>query len=140
MESFNKEGRFFGINIEELSVGELLTEDFKVFIHDFTSLEFLVVEVYNSEFEFGDVVEELVFHDLTILSNVSFFLLFFDWNIFSHFKPLAFHFSHDLSGLLVVKLIELIPVCLLPAPSLFLSLLFLLHDDFIPDSFFHNLR
>ena len=85
MESFNKEWWFLCINVKKLCVGELLTKDFEMFVHDFTSFEFFVVEVHDGEFEFSNVVQELVFHDLTIFPNVSFFLLFFNWHIFGHF-------------------------------------------------------
>jgi len=39
-----------------LRVGELLAENFEMFIHNLTPEEFFVEEVDNSELELGDIV------------------------------------------------------------------------------------
>lgn len=44
------------VYVEELGLGKLLAKDFKMFVHDFASLEVFVVEVNDSSLEFGDVV------------------------------------------------------------------------------------
>lgn len=53
---FDEKWCFLCIDVKELSLGELLAEEFKMFVHDFASLELLVVEVHHCSFEFGDVV------------------------------------------------------------------------------------
>ena len=58
-ESFHKKWCFFSLNIQELSLRKLLTDDFKMLIHDLASHEIFVVEVDNSPLQFGDIIEEL---------------------------------------------------------------------------------
>lgn len=55
-EPFNKERRLLSVDRQELRVGELLAENFEMFIHDLTPEEFFVEEVDNSELKLGDIV------------------------------------------------------------------------------------
>ena len=75
---------------------------------------------------------------LTILAYGSGFFPMRLWHFLVHFHPLHFHFAHDLPSLCIFELIELISFCLLFASGLFLALLGLLHDYFVPDGFFHD--
>lgn len=117
-----------------------------MFIHYFTSCKLFMVEMNNCMLELCNIVEKLVFDNLnyyemylSILPNGSFMLYFLDRLLLSHSKSLSFHLSHNLSSLLIIKLIKLIS-WLFPSSSLFLfSLFFLLHDNFITNNLFHDL-
>ena len=123
-----------------MGVGELLTQYLEVLVHDFAPFELFVVEVDDGVLEFGDMVEELVFHDFTIFSNGPLFFVLFDGGFLSHFHSFSFHFLHDFSGFCIIEFIEFIIFGLFPSSGLFFSLLFLLHDDLIPDCFLHDLE
>ena len=118
-----------------------------MFVHYFTSFELFVVEMDYCVFEFGHPVQELTFHDLyfnikqylSVFSDCSFLLDFLDRFIFGHLHSFGSHFPHDLSCLLVVEIIEFIMICFTTSSGLLLTLLFLLHDDFVTDGFLHYL-
>ena len=58
-ESLDKKWCFFCLNVQKLSLRELLADEPKVLVHDFASHEFFVVEVDNSSLQLSDVIEEL---------------------------------------------------------------------------------
>ena len=55
-----------------------------------------------------------------------------------HPQTLILHFAHNLSGLLVIELVQLIPFGLLALSGLLLTLLLLLHHYFVPYHLFHD--
>jgi len=59
-------------------------------------------------------------------------------NFLIHSQPLILHLPHNLPGLLILKLIQLVSVRLFTLPGLFLPLLFLLHHDLVSDHFLHD--
>ena len=52
--------------------------------------------------------------------------------------PFALHASHDLPGLLILELIELVPCLATAFFCLLLALLLLLHDDLVADHLLHH--
>ena len=74
----------------------------------------------------------------SILSDSSclFAVRLFDLSLYS--KSLIPHLPHNLLGLFIFKIIQLVPFRLSLEPFLFFSLLLLLHDDLIPDHFLHD--
>jgi hypothetical protein len=52
--------------------------------------------------------------------------------------PLAAHLGHDLSGLSVLELVELVPFAASAFGLLLLALLLLLHDDLVADDLLHD--
>lgn len=75
---------------------------------------------------------------LSILSkSSSLFMVSFGY-LLIHSHSLVPHFSHDLSGFLIFKLIKFICFFFSPPPSFFLPLFLLLHHNLIPDNFLQN--
>lgn len=59
--------------------------------------------------------------------------------LLGHFEALALHLAHNLLGLLVLELVQLVVLLGLAPGLLLLPLLFLLHDYLVPDDLFHHL-
>ena len=104
-------------------------------VHYLAPLKLGMVEVDQCVFEFGGVVQELGLRDLPVLSNSPLLLLL---GLLALVNVLVLHFGHDGSGLLVVKIGEVVVLFSeFLVAGLFLPLLLLLHDDLVAD---HLLR
>lgn len=70
MKPLYKERCLLSIDVEELGLGMAVTNQPQVLIHDFASLEVLVIEVHHRQFVFCNVVEEFSFDNLHQLVSV----------------------------------------------------------------------
>lgn len=93
----------------------------------------------------GDIAKEIPFGYLnnlyvylSILSDGPCLLSMGLWHFFAHPNPLILHLLHNFPSFLIVKLIQLIVLKSPPLRLFFLSLLLLLHNNFISNHLLHN--